>query len=63
LKVSGQNEQWVMEQVVDRKFDIAVRRGTKVPLFRFRDKTVLATKTEQAEPKRKENKKRGWFKS
>lgn len=63
LKVSGQNEAWVTDQVVDGKFDIAVRRGTKVPLFRFKNPAIVAAIPEDPKPPLKDNtKKRKWFK-
>jgi len=64
LKISGRDENWITDQVIDGKFDIAVRRGTKVPLFRFKNLTTLATAEEPQKTTRKDNtKKRSWFKS
>ena len=41
LKISGRDNEWITDQVVDGKLDAAVRRGSKVPLFRVKEPRVL----------------------
>lgn len=54
LKVSGQTNEWITDMVVDGKLDAAVRRGSKVPLFRVKEPRILIK--EVAPPKPEERK-------
>ena len=57
LKVSGRDNDWVTEQVVYGKLDAAVRRGSKVPLFRVKEPRVLIK--EASLPPKPEERKHG----
>ena len=61
MKVSGQNKDWVTDQVVDGTLDAAVRRGTEVPLFRVKKPAVLV-KDSKPQVVSKPAKNNGWHK-
>jgi hypothetical protein len=57
IKVSGRNNEWITDQVVDGKLEAAVRRGSKVPLFRVKEPRVLIK--DAAPPPKPEERKQG----
>jgi hypothetical protein len=50
LKVSGQTNEWITDMVVDGKLDAAVRRGSKVPLFRVKEPGILMKEVSRPKP-------------
>lgn len=66
LRISKQNIQWIVNQVIDGKLDAAMARGSTIPLLRVREPKILAAAAQPVPPpvtKLKDNKKGAWHKS